>query len=169
MDNQQELKSNYKEAWLAGMFNGDGCFSLTFRQRKGILKCDLSLTITQTDPSIIEEVSNILNKQLNINPSIQTYVPTGAGKKEKYNLRINKMSQILSVIDLILPHMIGNKRAQASLMKRYIERRIIYADPSLRRQNKIIDDPVSIQVGLDFYKQRGSDLPKDLKFLNDYS
>lgn len=168
MDDQQERKSILRLAWLAGMFNGDGCFSLTFRKRKDTLKCDLSLTITQCDPSIIEEVTSILNDYLDINPGLSTYNPSGAGTNIKYNLRISKMSEMLKIINSILPNLVGNKKAQAALMKRYIDRRNKFSDPSLRKSNKISDDKQSLQLGFDFYTLRNKKIPKEIKtFLND--
>ena len=93
MGNQQELDW----AWLAGMFNGDGCFSLTLRKRESRWKCDVSLSVTQTDPCIIERVVKILEEGLGINPHIHQYKPSGTGVNVKYNVCLNKMSQIANI------------------------------------------------------------------------
>lgn len=176
MGNQQELSNVCKTdlAWLAGMFNGDGCFSLTFAIRaNNNVKCDLSLTLTQCDPSIIEEATRIMN-MLEVNPGISQYQPGKEGNRIKYNLRITKMAHIAKVIDAICCYMIGDKLAQAKLMRRYIERRIKYAD-STKRQNgaSIIHDNESVNIAKQFYALRESighsGIPKHVAdVLNDY-
>lgn len=170
MGDQQE-GNQLKEtdlAWLAGMFNGDGCFSLKFRVRSGTIKCDLSLTLTQCDPSVIERAVNILD-DLGINPGISEYEPSGAGIHTKYNVRISRMAHISRVIDAILPFMVGNKSAQAGLMKRYIDRRIEYSDPAKRKANAVQDDKEALRIAKQFYHVKRQELPAEVDaVLNDY-
>lgn len=168
MGNQQEV-SEVQLAWLAGLLNGDGCFSLTFRRRDGRLKCDLSLTLTQCDPAIVERADDLINK-LGVTPGISEYEPSGAGIRTKWNMRISKMAHILAVIDAVLPYMVGEKSAQAKLMKRYIERRLPFTDHSMRvSAGKLEDDRESIEIASDFYKARRLDVPQELaQVLRDY-
>ena len=176
MGNQQEVGvvAEADAAWLAGMLNGDGCFSLTFATRKsGNIKCDISLTLTQCDPSLIEKTTCILGT-LGINPSISEYPPSGAGIRTKYNLRINRMSHIAVVIDAISAFMVGEKLAQAKLMRRYIARRAIYSDPTKRQSGaSILDDKEAIEIATQFNALRKpadyKGLPKHITdVLNDY-
>lgn len=172
MGNQQEgsKPSDIELAWLAGLLNGDGCFSLTFRVRKETLKCDLSLTLTQCDPSLIEKSTDILNR-LGVNPGITEYPPSGAGVRTKWNLRLSKMAYIGTVIDAIVPFMAGEKLAQAKLMKRYIDRRTEYVNPGNRRWKggEIANDQESIAIAREFYKARRLEVPKEIAtVLNDY-
>jgi len=169
MGNQQEV-SEIELAWLAGMLNGDGCFSLTFRSRNGKLKCDMSLTITQCDPGVIDKADELFNK-IGITPGISEYAASGAGVRTKWNLRISKMAHIHRVIEAIIPYMIGEKAAQANLMKRYLDRRLPYADPALRRWKggEIENDIESLKIAADFYKVRRLGMPKELaQVLRDY-
>jgi hypothetical protein len=158
MGNQQEVGRNLELAWLAGMLNGDGCFSLTIVTRKEHIKCELSLTLTQCDPCLIEKTTSIL-EWLGVNPAIAEYPPTGAGRSTKYNLRINRMAGIAKVIDAILPYMAGAKAAQAKLMRRYISHRIEYSDHSKRRDAHFLNDTVAIGIAKQFYDLRGSKWP----------
>jgi hypothetical protein len=166
--NQQEVCEVTELAWLAGMLNGDGCFSITFRLRKETLKCDLSLTLTQCDPCLIERASALLLK-MGINPGIAEYAPSGAGMRTKYNLRVTRMAHIHQVLDAIIPYLIGEKRAQAVLMQRYVKRRLPFATATLRNGNRVEDDHEAIAIAREFYAVRRQALPSDVaKVLNDY-
>ena len=176
MGNQQEVGviAEADVAWLAGMLNGDGCYSLTFVKRKNQnLKCEISLTLTQCDPSVIERATCIVG-MMGINPSIVEYPPSGAGIRMKYNFRINKMAHIAIIIDAISPFMVGDKLAQAKLMRRYISRRVFYSDHSKRQSGaSILDDKEAIEIATQFHALRKSSgykgLPKHITdVLNDY-
>jgi hypothetical protein len=157
MGNQQEV-GNVELAWLAGMLNGDGCFSLTIVNRKEHIKCELSLTLTQCDPCLIEKTTSILER-LGVNPAIAEYPPSGPGKHTKYNLRINRMAAIAKVIDAISPYIAGAKKAQSQLLRRYISHRIGYADHSKRRGAHFLNDVVAVGLAQEFYSLRGSKWP----------
>lgn len=155
-------------AWLAGMMNGDGCFSLKLRKREERWKCDVSITLTQCDPAIIERASEIMIQGMDCNPSISEYEPSGAGVNTKFNLRITKMSQIARFIENIIKYMCGVKLAKAKLMLRYVNNRIKYEGQS-RRVNMLEKDPEAIQMASEFYQLCGSVIPKELtQTLRDY-
>lgn len=174
MGNQQERNdaTALDLSWLAGMMNGDGCFSLTFAIRKNEnVKCDLSLTLTQCDPALIERATSIMNA-IGVNPAIQEYGPQADGRRVKYNLRVNKMAHIARVIDAIVPFMAGEKLAQARLMRRYIARRVAFTDPKNRQNGaSVLQDREALAIARDFYVARNSQatFPKQIvKVLNDY-
>lgn len=172
MDNQQELSgpSPIELAWLSGLLNADGCFSLTIRKREARLKCDMSITLTQCDPCVIEKAQSILGKMA-INPGISEYEPAAGGRRTKWNARISKMSQMTQLIAAIEPFMVGEKQAQARLMKAYMDRRIKYADPSMRKWSggEIEKDLQSLAIAAEFHAVRRLDIPKELaQVLNDY-
>ena len=168
MGNQQGVVTELELAWLAGMLNGDGCFSIKFRVRGEALKCDISLTLTQCDVCLIDAASDIMAR-LGISPSIVEYAPSGAGVNTKYNLRVTRMAHISIVLAAIIPHMRGGKLAQARLMQRYIVRRTSVFDPQFRKENQIIGDTEALGIAKEFYATRGQQLPPDVtKALNDY-
>lgn len=168
MGNQQGVATEVELAWLAGMLNGDGCFSLTFRNRGGAVKCDVSVTLTQCDPCLIEKTSSILAKY-GINPSIVEYAPSGAGINVKYNLRLTRMAHIRTVLGAVVGYMAGTKAALAALMLRYIDHRIVFADKSMRGELPIAEDAFAIGIGKEFYAARKTPFPADVvKALNDY-
>jgi hypothetical protein len=167
MGNQQEVGET-EWAWLAGMMNGDGCFSLTLRKRDKRWKCDMSITLTQSDPCIIERASQILIDSIGCNPPIVEYPPTGAGTSPKFNMRISKMSFMVLFIERLLPYMCGVKKAKAKLMKRYLDNRMTYEGKS-RKKNLITDDIKSIKIVTDFYELNNKPIPKEFaKVLRDH-
>ena len=170
MGNQQESNeiSEVERAWLAGVLNGDGCFSLTLRVREGTAKCDLSVTLTQCDPALVLKATNILEKT-GVMPGLVEYPPTGAGVRNKYSLRVTKMAHIAILIDLIAPYLAGEKQAQAGLMRKYVARRAVYADPKNRKGSNVLQDKEAVQLAARFYKLRGSAMPPEfVSVLNDY-
>lgn len=167
MGNQQEVSEN-ELVWLAGLLNGDGCFSLTFRSRNDKLKCDMSLTLTQCDPAVIDRADATFTK-LGIVSGIAEYAASGAGIRTKWNLRISKMAHIAKAIEHVQPYMVGEKAAQARLMKRYLDRRLPYADPALRKSARIEEDIDSLRIAADFYTARRLDVPREIAHvLRDY-
>jgi hypothetical protein len=170
MGNQQEKEEvhDIEWAWLAGMMNGDGCFSLQLRKRENRWKCDVSITLTQTDPSIIERTISILNRGIGCNPSIQEYEPCGAGINNKFNLRVTKMSGIAAWIEKIEPYMCGNKLARARLMLRYVRNRMKYEGTS-RKRNTIEKDPEALSLAAEYYRLTGVEVPGEIsQNLRDY-
>ena len=170
MGNQQEKVESHDLdfAWLAGMMNGDGCFSLQLRKREKRWKCDVSITLTQTDPAIVERATDILNRCLGINPSIQEYEPCGAGINTKMNMRVTKMSQILDICNHLVPFMCGAKKAKAQLMARYVANRLVNENKS-RKKNKIIDDIEALKIASEYYRLTGAKVPEEIsQTLRDY-
>jgi hypothetical protein len=170
MGNQQENEEvhDIDWAWLAGMMNGDGCFSLQLRKRENRWKCDVSITLTQTDPAIIERATEILNIGIGVNPSIQEYEACGAGINNKFNLRVTKMAHIERWIDKITPFMCGNKLARAKLMRRYVMNRMQYEGTS-RKRNTIEKDPEALSIASEYYRLTGNDVPGEISLtLRDY-
>lgn len=155
-------------AWLAGMLNGDGCFSLQLRKREKRWKCDVSINLTQCDPCIIEKTSDILDRGLGCNPYIHEYKPSGAGINTKYNLRITKMSIMSALIDKIMPYMCGAKQAKAKLMQKYLKNRMQYKGKS-RKRNTIQNDHKTLSLAKEFYDLSGTKIPKEImNALRDY-
>lgn len=170
MDNQQGIDNvtGIEWSWLAGMMNGDGCFSLKLRKRDKRWKCDVSITLTQCDPCIIERASDILIRGIGCNPPIQEYAPTGTGVNTKYNLRITKMSLIAAFIEKVHPFMCGVKQAKAKLLLRYVQNRIEH-NGEYRKIHKLTDDHVALKTAEEFYVLSGSKVPKEIvKTLRDY-
>jgi len=171
MGNQQGDSNMVTEldwAWLAGMMNGDGCFSLTLRKIEKRWKCDMTITLTQTDPCLIERASDILIRGIGCNPAIQEYAPAGNSVNPKFNMRVGKMEHMAKMMNHLTPYLCGAKLAKVKLMLRYIENRIQY-DGHSRRINTIENDPISLEIASEFYSLSGKTVPKEVvKALRDY-
>lgn len=166
--NDMESVTTTDWAWLAGMLNGDGCFSMKVRKRDNRWKCDLSITLTQTDPCLIEKAVAILTLGIQVNPSIQEYPPSGAGTNAKFNLRITKMDSMKRIIEQIDPYMAGVKQAKCRLILRYINNRIQYEGMS-KRKHTIESDPIALRTVVDFCHLSNTDVPNEIVHaLRDY-
>jgi len=166
MGNQQEIAD---VAWLAGMLNGDGCFSLKVRKRNDKVKrkgaqVDLSVTLTQTDGSIIEKAKTIMERITGMNTYIVEYPPCGAGKNTKMNLRYSKMQAIRKLLKAVEPFMVGNKAARARLIIEYIDRRLSLSDIATKKKNPLYDK-VSWALVEKYYEAQGKEIPKDVSEL----
>lgn len=166
------LQNEYTEifrlelAWLAGMLNGDGCFGLNVRKKKGYnsVSVELNLTLTQTDATIIERASKIIEIITSKAPYIFERSAQGTGKNSLMNMVINKMQHIREVIISIQPYLCGNKAARARLMLEYINRRIY-----LNSSKNPVYDKVSWNLVEEFYKQENKRFPQEvIDFLRDY-
>jgi len=154
-------------AWLAGMLNGDGCFSLQVRKRKErknqhAAQVDLSLALTQTDGVIIEKAKIVMEKITEATPHIVEYAPSGAGKNTKLNLRYSKMAHIKKLLEAIEPFLVGNKAARARLIMAYINRRLSMTDVATRNKNPL-HDKTSWQLIKKYYSSQNKDFPKDIQ------
>lgn len=163
MDNQQAIGKvlDTELAWLAGMLNGDGCLSLQVRKREGRWKADISVTLTQTDPSIIEQATDIIVRAVDATPGLTEYEPSGAGLNTKYNLRFTRMAVILRLLEAVMPYMVGIKLAKAKLMCRYILGRQKHAG-EWRRDATIATDLEALQTVKEFYHLCDRPVPKEI-------
>tara|TARA_Y100000310_G_scaffold42078_1_gene39374 strand:+ start:135 stop:656 length:522 start_codon:yes stop_codon:yes gene_type:complete len=170
-DNQQESKTitnsilNTELAWLAGMLNGDGCFSLIVRKKKGYksVSVELSLILTQTDAVIIERAARIIEGLTNKKPYICERGALGVGRKNLMNMSVNRMGHISIIITCIEKYLCGNKAARARLMLEYINRRL-----DLNSSKNPTHDDVSWSLVEKFYRQEKKKFPPEVQaFLRD--
>lgn len=158
MDNQQETIKETDLAWLAGMINGDGCLHLNLRLRKQSVCCDVGFTLTQTDPGIINHAWSLVEQIIGGQPYLQTREPPRPGNKPVYHMSVNKMSQIARFLPRVIPHMVGQKRAAAEILLRYVTNR-------LRRKGKKAMNSVRLNaddmnIAREFYAAKGKPIPK---------
>lgn len=117
MDMEKEIKLS----WLAAIIEGEGCFS--FHKAGGNRKhFGFTINITNTDLIILDECAKILNSH-DIHTKFYMRKVYFAHRKQGYNLIVNGLDGITKTIDLILPYMIGEKKAQAIIMREFLIRR----------------------------------------------
>lgn len=89
---QKDSAVNISPAYIAGLFDGEGC---VLARRRGS-KISVEISITQVNPGVLHEIARALNLG-------RVYVSVWAGKKCG-RLRLNSKHDVVSFIDMILPH-----------------------------------------------------------------
>lgn len=112
-------------AYLAGLLDGEGSFSLNGKIRYGKTgkpynRFDARITVNQTTKPIIVWVSKIFTSNISFTQ------PNDFNKKGVYQVQTHKRQTIIFIINNILPYM-RIKKAHAKLLLRYC----------LVRENKI--------------------------------
>lgn len=138
MGNQHGTPTEAQLGWFAGILEGEGSLTLNVRNKKwkgweGI-GIDLQLQIVNTDGYIIEECANIIKGIIGTEPRIMERAPiadrmTTDGTVWRQNkamliVGLSKMVHIKTVVDTIMPYMIGEKKARARIISQFVERRM---------------------------------------------
>jgi hypothetical protein len=110
-------------AWLAGIIDGEGGFSIFNRtniSKNGnvIHTPSASITITNSNVSIIDECVQIL-KELEIKFVLKN--PKNSTTRTLERLDIRNYSSLLKLIDAVNPYLIG-KKEQAVAMKEFVSK-----------------------------------------------
>lgn len=119
-NNQQERQQDL--AWLAGLWEGEGCFSL-FSAGGGRIYAGASLP--NTDFVLIEAIHAAL-RRCEIGHYIHTRKLSVKNPKHKDNKTIYVCGQrrAAKLIDSLLPYMRGKKQEVARVVRAYIARRL---------------------------------------------
>lgn len=167
MGNQQEV-SNKELGWLSGIINCKGRYSIAFNKQDKKVRCDLSLSLNQCSPSMVERFVTITNK-LGVNPKLASKPLQGNQNYTEYKITIVRMKHLRILNEKIIPHMVGDNLAQAVLMNQFIERRERYSSQEKRINTNIADDPESVELAISLSKETESLIPKDVAHvLRDY-
>jgi hypothetical protein len=121
-ENQQETVTHINNInWLAGIWDGEGSFSIVKQYRKvnkgGPLILSPKVEMVNTNVFLIAEVCRILN-----NSGIKFYIykrhREKSNHKECFTVSICRLDSIINFCDIIYPYLIS-KKYQAELLKRY--------------------------------------------------
>lgn len=106
----------YRYAWAAGFLDGEGCFFMLQRGSNKLTYCP-GITVTQIDRKPLDELAALFGG------TVRHQGFTSAGNK-KWQWSISKASELVKIIDCILPYLIFKKdqaravRDLCSLMRR---------------------------------------------------
>lgn len=142
MNNGQSAGNDY--SWLAAIMNGEGSIGLNKiwsvppkRQRRRYFSPRIS--IANTDPAIIVRCMEIY-KSMDVH-SYYIQEKNIEGHKPLFALRIDRMQDIKTVLEAIIPYMVGEKKARGQLLLEYLTSRISrintpkeYKKPSQRHE-----------------------------------
>lgn len=183
IDNQHATPTETRLAWLAGIIEGEGSITLNVRRKqwKGWngIGIDLGIQIVNTDTYIIEECVAIIEGIIGTAPKIcernaipDRYTTDGTVWKQNrqmLSIHISKMAHIKLIIEKLLPYMIGEKKARARLIVKFINRRQSITDAGTKRGPKWYDG-YDWSIVKEFYDIKGIKLPEEVeRAVRDYT
>ncbi len=112
-----------KLSWLAGIVEGEGCFSLV---KGGKTKNYFSVfvSITNTDLIMLNECQSIIKEAIGIPSKIVKRKKVIPNRKLRYDIHIQGFEKCLKFIEVILPFMKTQKKLQAELLGQFLKRRL---------------------------------------------
>ncbi len=134
-ENQQGTPTEAEIAWLSGIIEGEGTLALSafVRNEKGANpKIGLEVKIYNTDATLIEACLDIIRRlgiepYINERPQKPMRKPDGEGYYQVLDSMISvivkRLDDVYKLLSLIRPWLLGQKRARAEIMLRYLERR----------------------------------------------
>jgi len=110
-----------KLAWLAGIIEGEGCFSINQagKDRNYFVYC---ISITNTDSVLLNQCSEIL-KEINVDNRVVRRNIQIENRRTRYDLKVEGIDKLILTINAIMPYIFGQKKAQAELMLNFLLRR----------------------------------------------
>lgn len=122
IDNQQEI--SHQLAWLAGIFDGEGTFSIIYQKKKHGDAYVARITLSNTSIHMINEIIKILDG-FGIRGHLWEEQPRKKKHKKGYHITINKLKNVKKTCELMLPYLV-NKKPNAELLIRYVNSRLEY-------------------------------------------
>jgi len=121
-------------AWLAGIMEGEGTFSIYHQKTgdgpKGQLRATIS--ITNTDPFLINEVHLIFTR-MGVAMYMHEYNNKKGSTRTVYDLQTAKQTYVKKICEELLPFLRGEKNAKAQMVLRFVDGR-------LSKQKSVYDD-----------------------------
>ena len=118
MGNQQVTETDL--AWLAGIYDGEGWFSLKRNVSRNDVCVNLSIGIVNTDANIINKAVEILT-ELGVSPYV--YERQHDVWKTRYDIEVKKFGKAKVLLEALMPYLIA-KDGQAKLLLRFVDMRL---------------------------------------------
>lgn len=124
MDNKQATLQDTDLAYLAGIVDGEGWVGLQKRLLKQWVTYKPALRVTNTDANLINRIYEIW-ETLGVSGHIyeNEMSPSVPNGKQVMNLQLNKQSDILKVLNAIIPYLVA-KKARAVMLKRFLDKTV---------------------------------------------
>ena len=122
MGNQQA--TSHQLAWLAGIWDGEGTFSILYQEKRHGDAYIARITLSNTDIAMINEILKILDLY-NIKGHLWKEEPRKKQHKASYHITINKLKNVKTCAELMLPYLI-NKKPNAEIIIRFVNSRLEY-------------------------------------------
>ena len=114
MDNQQAIG-----LLLGGLYSGEGHFSLWKAQRSEKWELRSEIGFSNNDPAILAYMIGVLDSK-NIRFHIRE------NNSGCFQIVVRHYSDMLALMDIVEPYLIGRKKAEASILRRFIVHRQKY-------------------------------------------
>ena len=114
MDNQQAIG-----LLLGGLYSGEGHFSLWKAQRNKKWELRSEIGLSNNDPAILYYVMGILDSK-----NIRFHVRENSSKC--FQIIVHHYDDMLALISLVRPGLIGRKQAESGILERFIKNRQKY-------------------------------------------
>jgi len=134
MSRVDQQVTSHQLAWLAGIWDGEGTFTISFLQKgKGKFFLSSQITLTNSCPLMINEISKIIDYY---KIGAHLWLENLRTKKHKqcYHLTIRKQECIKKFIELVLPYLI-TKKSRAEILYRFVCKRMKYKRKVIQGSN----------------------------------
>ncbi len=128
MDNQQA--TSHQLSWLAGIWDGEGTFSIIYQEKKHGEAYIARITLSNTSEVMINEILRIFDSY-DIKGHLWQEKPRQKHYKVAYHITINKLESVKLASELMKPYLIS-KKAHAELLIRYVNSRLKYKKKPIR-------------------------------------
>lgn len=115
-------------AWLAGIMEGEGTFSIYHQKRKekhagpnGQLRATVSLT--NTDVFLIEKAYQVF-KDIGVNFHISEYKNKKGSTRPVFDMQTARQENVKLICEALMPYLFGEKKAKAQMLLRFVNTRI---------------------------------------------
>jgi DNA-binding XRE family transcriptional regulator len=175
MLSKRQILTEAEKGWLAGIIEGEGSITMHAKHKawkgwKGI-GVDLSVWVVNIDEGIIDKTSKLL-KKMGIEPRLhkRKTVPLFHENGSRYKspektlvvIGTSKMDNILELLRNIKPYLAGEKKARASLMVQFIERRLARKGEHTKKGAPWFDG-YDWEIVRQFYEISGGTLPREVQ------
>lgn len=133
------MPDHCKLAWLAGIIDGEGCFTI-FRHHRGLDRAgqsydhtSASITITNSCAALLDVARGILD---GLEVKYKYLTPRNSHTRPIRRIALRNYAAILTLLDAVEPYLVG-KAEQAVLMREFVGRAAIrngFASPQERAE-----------------------------------
>lgn len=112
-------------AWLAGIMEGEGTFSIYHQKRSNTSTDQLRacVSLTNTDASLINKAYEVF-KSLGVEMHIHEYKNKKGSTRPVYDMQTAKQTNVKAVCEGLLPYLFGEKKAKAEMLLRFVLKRL---------------------------------------------
>jgi len=162
MDNQQAIDF----AYLAGLLEGEGSFTLTKHVINKRRNFKPVISMPNTDPLLIAETARIFRKY-----GIHYHTFNYKGRTDKHKdiwiLQVIRMNSIKQLIELLQPFLIGIKQGKASLLLDFLNHRLQYGGKGKKLDESFLDNDEVIFDAIQQASETTREIPSILLEGND--